>query len=70
MLSKIEAAVEVLKHDPHNLERTHLIKKLEGVRPGEGQWRIRFSNYRILYDILEKDVVLYFVADRKEAYKK
>jgi hypothetical protein len=33
--------VSILQSDPYNRSRTHAIKKLEGVAPGAGRWRIR-----------------------------
>ena len=34
-------AIEILNIDPQNLSRTHNIRKLEGVQPGEGPYRFR-----------------------------
>lgn len=44
-------AQSVLEADPYNSSRRHPIKKLEGVRPGDGQYRIRLSRFRFRYDI-------------------
>jgi len=41
----------VLRSDPYNRSRRHQIKKLEGVHPGEGQYRLRSSRWRFRYDI-------------------
>jgi mRNA-degrading endonuclease RelE of RelBE toxin-antitoxin system len=41
---------EVLQQDPFNLSRGHDIKKLNGVKEGQGQWRIRIGDYRLRYD--------------------
>jgi mRNA-degrading endonuclease RelE of RelBE toxin-antitoxin system len=38
------------------------------LKPGEGQWRIRAGDYRLRYDIFGRDVVLYAVRHRTEAY--
>ena len=57
-----------LSRDPTNKTRAHNIKKLKGIRPGEGQWRIRAGDYRLRYDIFSKEVVLYSFRHRKEAY--
>ena len=67
---RIRKLTEILKIDPYNRTRQYRIKKLEGAKPGEGQWRIRSGDYRIIYDIFSEDVVLYFSADRKEAYRR
>lgn len=32
-------AITVLETDPHNVNRRHSIRKLSGVRPGDGQAR-------------------------------
>lgn len=60
--------LDVLREDPYNTSRKYNIKKLTGVAPGEGQWRIRTGKYRLRYDILKQDVVLYSFSHRKEAY--
>jgi mRNA-degrading endonuclease RelE of RelBE toxin-antitoxin system len=57
-----------LTEDPHNRSGRHSIKKLAGLKPGEGQWRIRWREYRLRYDIFETDVVLHSFRHRKEAY--
>ena len=38
------------------------------VEPGGGQWRIRSGIYRLRYDVVGRDVVLYSVNHRREAY--
>lgn len=43
------------------------VKKLKG--GGIGQWRLRVGVYRVRYDILKQDVVLYRVRHRKDIYK-
>jgi hypothetical protein len=44
-------ALAILKLDPYNRSRRHPIKKLEGVRPGEGQYRLKLRRWRFRYDI-------------------
>jgi len=58
----------ILREDPHNRGGQHKIKKLMGLKPGEGQWRIRWREYRLRYDIFADEVVLHFFRHRKEAY--
>lgn len=65
----LERLVAVLVEDPHNAAGKHQIKKLSGLKPGEGQWRIRWGDYRLRYDIFERDVILHSLRDRKEAYR-
>ena len=46
----------LLRRDPHNRGGKHKIKKLIGLKPGEGQWRIRWREYRLRYDIFADEV--------------
>jgi mRNA-degrading endonuclease RelE of RelBE toxin-antitoxin system len=64
----LEELLATLRTDPHNRTGQHKIKKLTGYGPGEGQWRIRWRDYRLRYDILGNDVVMYSFRHRKEAY--
>lgn len=69
-LTKVLAELlEILSEDPQNHTAKYQIKKLAGLRPGEGQWRIRSGNYRLRYDVFGTDVLLYSFRDRKEAYR-
>lgn len=47
----------------------HGIKKLIGVRPGYGEWRIRIGAYRIRYDIYGMVVELHTIGPRKDIYR-
>jgi mRNA-degrading endonuclease RelE of RelBE toxin-antitoxin system len=51
-------AIAILTDDPYNRSRSHRIKKLVDVKPGEGQWRLRLGRWRFRYDIEGSDVVL------------
>ncbi len=64
----METLLAILRRDPYNRSRRHQIKKLAGCEVGEGQWRIRWKEYRLRYDIVGSDVVLYSFRHRKEAY--
>lgn len=68
LVDLVERLVAILKEDPANVSRQHKIRKLEGVKQGEGQWRIRWGDYRLRYDIIGNDVLLYSFRDRKDAY--
>lgn len=59
--------VEALGQDPYNRSRQHNTKKLRGVKKGEGQWRIAWGDYRIGYDIFEREVLLHSCKHRREA---
>jgi mRNA-degrading endonuclease RelE of RelBE toxin-antitoxin system len=57
---------EILEADPYNTSRRHAIKKLEGVKPGEGQYRLRLGRFRFRYDIIGKEVWLLYCGLRRE----
>ena len=64
----LEELLRILRKDPHNRKGEHKIKKLAGLKAGEGQWRIRWREYRLRYDIFGTDVVLHSFRHRKDAY--
>ena len=66
VLVRLRAA---LRGDPHNHTREPDIAKLTGVTQGKGQWRIRVGDYRLRYDIIGRDVVLYSFRHRREVYQ-
>lgn len=68
LMSAFEKILSILRKDPFNTTRQFKIKKLRGVKPGGGQWRIRSGSYRLRYDVFGKDVVLYSFRHRKESY--
>lgn len=68
LLKGFEEFLAVLREDPHNRSGQHKIKKLAGLKPGEGQWRIRWGDYRLRYDIFGGEVVLHSFRHRREAY--
>jgi mRNA-degrading endonuclease RelE of RelBE toxin-antitoxin system len=68
LLRKLELLKIILLHDPYNRSQRYDIKKLRNVPVGEGQWRIRSGKYRLRYDIIGSDVILYSFKHRKEAY--
>ena len=43
------------------------VKKLKG--GGIGQWRLRVGVYRVRYDVVRQDLVLYRVRHRREVYR-
>jgi mRNA-degrading endonuclease RelE of RelBE toxin-antitoxin system len=54
-----------LERDP--FEPPPKIKKLKG--KGIGQWRLEIWPYRVRYDVMGRDVVLYRVRHRKDIYR-
>jgi mRNA-degrading endonuclease RelE of RelBE toxin-antitoxin system len=64
-------AIEILTADPTNRTGRYRIKKLEGVAPGDGQWRLRLGRFRFLYDIVGSVVELAYCGLRREdTYRK
>ena len=63
-----ESAIAILKTDPHNLNRSHPIKKLRGIKPGDGQYRLRIGRWRFRYDIWDKrkEIELSYCGLRRE----
>ena len=43
------------------------VKKLKGA--GIGQWRLRVGVYRVRYDVVKQDIVLYRARHRSEIYR-
>jgi len=68
LLDALQELIAVLAQDPHGRSGRHPIKKLAGMKLGEGQWRVRWREYRLRYDILGSEVVLHSFRHRKEAY--
>lgn len=68
LVDALEELIAILREDPHGRSGQQAIKKLEGLKPGEGQWRIRWREYRLRYDIFGSEVVLHSFRHRKEAY--
>jgi mRNA-degrading endonuclease RelE of RelBE toxin-antitoxin system len=69
VLKVIEDLKEILAADPYNLTKRFDIKKLKGLKPGQGQFRIRLKDWRLRYDIFGQDVVLYSFRHRKDIYE-
>jgi mRNA-degrading endonuclease RelE of RelBE toxin-antitoxin system len=61
-----DQAFEILRSDPYNRTRQHNIKKLTGVRHGDGQYRLRLGRWRFRYDITGQEVVLHYCGLRRE----
>jgi mRNA-degrading endonuclease RelE of RelBE toxin-antitoxin system len=63
---ELETILPILRADPYNRTRQFPIKKLEGVRPGDGQYRIRMRRFRLRYDIEGNIVFLKACSLRRE----
>jgi mRNA-degrading endonuclease RelE of RelBE toxin-antitoxin system len=59
-------ALRALKQDPYNRTRRYPIKKLQGVAPGDGQYRFRSGRLRFRYDIEATTVFLKECSLRRE----
>lgn len=68
IVQRIDILRVILAHDPYNRTRRYDIKKSKDVPPGEGEYRIRVGKYRLRYDVIGSDVLLYSFKHRKEAY--
>lgn len=66
LLRHYAEALAILSTDPYNRSRTNAIKKLVGIEPGEGQFRLRLGRWRFRYDIRGQDVVLHYCGLRRE----
>lgn len=62
-------AVAILETDPFNLLQQADIRKLVGVRAGEGRYRFRIGDYRLRYDVSGDEVRLYGLHHRRESYR-
>lgn len=58
--------IDILRADPQNLIRAHNIRKLQGIQPGEGQYRLRLGRWRFRYDIFGREVWLFQCSLRRE----
>lgn len=68
LVGALEELITILREDPYNFSGQHKIKKLVGVEAGDGQWRIRWRDYRLRYDILGREVIMHAFRHRKDAY--
>ena len=66
LLDRYAEALEILEDDPYNRSGQYDIEKLEGVKPGEGQYRLRLGRWRFRYDIFGQDVWLFYCGLRRE----
>jgi len=62
---KVIEAIKRLETDP--FRPPPKIKKLKG--KGAGEWRLEVWPYRVRYDAMARDVVLYRVRHRKDIYR-
>jgi mRNA interferase RelE/StbE len=62
---RVQAAIELLKEEP----RPSGAKKLVG---GDGEWRVRTGDYRVVYEIRDSVLLILFVAvgHRRDIYRR
>jgi len=60
------SALQILAVDPYNRTRRYHIKKLEGVAPGEGEYRLSLGRWRFRYDISGDQIELHYCGLRRE----
>lgn len=58
--------INILSLDPYNRDRHYAIKKLNDVKEGDGQYRLRLWRFRFRYDIAENKVILKYCGLRRE----
>lgn len=62
--ARIQEALEVhLRHEPMKLSRSRIKRMRELAKP---QYRLRVDDWRVYYDVMEKDVVIYGVVPKSE----
>jgi mRNA interferase RelE/StbE len=62
---RVQAAIELLTDNPRPSGATRLVG-------GEGEWRVRTGNYRVIYEIHDEVLLVLVVAvgHRREIYKR
>ena len=68
LIDPLEGIVASLREGPTTSAAIIKIKKLASVKSREGQWRIRWRDYRLCYDILGQEIVMHTFRHRKGAY--
>lgn len=60
---RVQAAIELLAHDPRPIAATKLVG-------GDGAWRVRTGDYRVVYEIHDDVLLVLVVAigHRREIY--
>ncbi|MGH8056835.1 MAG: type II toxin-antitoxin system RelE family toxin [Candidatus Entotheonellia bacterium] len=66
LVGRYAEAMAILAADPYNRSRGHPIIKLEGVRQGDGQYRLRLGRWRFRYDVFGREVWLFQCGLRRE----
>ena len=68
LIDALDEIVASLREDPTTSAAFIKIKKLASVKSGEGQWRIRWRDNRLRYDILGQEEVMHTFRRRKDAH--
>ena len=66
LVERYANVISILSVDPYNRSRQHHVRKLEGIRSGEGQYRLSLGRWRFRYDIFDDVVVLHYCGLRRE----
>ncbi|MBF0260183.1 MAG: type II toxin-antitoxin system mRNA interferase toxin, RelE/StbE family [Desulfamplus sp.] len=66
--SQVKSFLEALYADASILESSYNIKKLQGDTQGNF-FRIRFGDYRLVYEKKEDELIIYRILHRKESYR-
>ncbi len=61
---RIQAAIELLADDPRPPAATQLVG-------GEGEWRVRTGDYRIIYEIVDQRLIVLVITigHRRDVYR-
>ncbi len=62
---RVQAAIELLSHEPRPSGATKLVG-------GEGEWRVRTGDYRVVYEVHDQILVVLVVAvgHRRDIYRR
>lgn len=66
--NRVKEALKGLTEDPFTSRSNVDIKQLKNTNPTK--YRLRVGNYRIFYFIVNEEIKLLKIADRKNAYKR
>lgn len=59
---RLQAAIELLATEPRPAAATQLVG-------GQGEWRVRTGDYRVVYEIRERELLVLRLGHRREVYR-